>query len=60
MAFTITTLAWTAIAYKSELKTTGELENMHAAIRWGTDFFLKAANKKNQLWVQVLAMDFTI
>ncbi|XP_073101235.1 endoglucanase 8-like [Elaeis guineensis] len=53
MAFTITTLAWSAIAYQSELQTTGELKNVHAAIRWGTDYFLKASVKSNSLWVQV-------
>ncbi|KAJ3695582.1 hypothetical protein LUZ60_000959 [Juncus effusus] len=53
MAFTVTTLAWAALNYKSELKATGELYNVQSAIRWGTDYFLKTANKKNQLWVQV-------
>ncbi|XVF35258.1 hypothetical protein REPUB_Repub18cG0130000 [Reevesia pubescens] len=53
MAFTITTLAWSAIDYSSELKSAGELENVHAAIRWGTDYFLKAASRKNRLYVQV-------
>ncbi|XP_020089954.1 endoglucanase 8 [Ananas comosus] len=53
MAFTITSLAWTALAYKSELQSTGELKNVYAAIRWGTDYFLKASSKKNRLWVQV-------
>ncbi|KAG1334304.1 hypothetical protein COCNU_03G004230 [Cocos nucifera] len=53
MAFTITTLAWSALAYKSELEATGELKNVHAAIRWGTDYFLKASSKRNKLWVQV-------
>ncbi|XP_072953472.1 endoglucanase 8 [Typha angustifolia] len=53
MAFTVTTLSWAAIAYKSELQSTGEFENVRAAIRWGTDFFLKACTKKNRLWVQV-------
>ncbi|XVF89014.1 hypothetical protein PTKIN_Ptkin19aG0097200 [Pterospermum kingtungense] len=53
MAFTITTLAWSAIAYCSELKSAGELENVQAAIRWGTDYFLKAASRRNKLYVQV-------
>ncbi|GMI88529.1 glycosyl hydrolase 9A4 [Hibiscus trionum] len=53
MAFTITTLAWSAIAYKNELQSAGELENVHAAIRWGTDYFLKCASRKNKLFVQV-------
>lgn len=53
MAFTVTSLAWTAIAFRAELQATGELENVHSAIRWGTDYFLKASAKKNRLWVQV-------
>ena len=53
LAFTVTTLAWTAMAFEKELKAAGELENVHAAIRWGTDYFLKAATKKDHLWVQV-------
>lgn len=53
MAFTVTTLAWNAIFYKSELQAANELANTEAGIRWGTDFFLKAASKKNKLFVQV-------
>ncbi|BAF10211.1 endoglucanase 8 precursor [Oryza sativa Japonica Group] len=53
LAFTVTTLAWTAMAFEKELKAARELENVHAAIRWGTDYFLKAATKKDHLWVQV-------
>ncbi|XP_039006697.1 endoglucanase 16-like [Hibiscus syriacus] len=53
MAFTITTLAWSAIAYKNELHSAGELENVYAALRWGTDYFLKCASRKNKLFVQV-------
>ncbi|XP_058185767.1 endoglucanase 16 [Rhododendron vialii] len=53
MAFTVTTLSWGAISYQSELKSTGELENVRAAIRWGTDYLLKASSKHNRLYVQV-------
>ncbi|KAK6236667.1 hypothetical protein SCA6_012004 [Theobroma cacao] len=53
MAFTTTTLAWSAIAYKSHLQAAGELENVRAAIRWGTDYFLKAAARRDRLYVQV-------
>ncbi|KAF8393624.1 hypothetical protein HHK36_021869 [Tetracentron sinense] len=53
MAFTVTTLSWTALFYHSELQSTGELKNVHAAIRWGTDYFLKASARRNRLWVQV-------
>lgn len=54
MAFTVTTLAWAALAYRSELRATGELGNVQDAIRWGTDYFLKASQKHNYLWVQVI------
>lgn len=53
MAFTITTLAWSTITYEKELRATGELENARAAIRWGTDYFLKCASRRNRLYVQV-------
>jgi len=53
MAFTITTLSWAAIFYGSELQSAGEIENVRAAIRWGTDYFLKASSRRNRLYVQV-------
>ncbi|GMN63308.1 hypothetical protein TIFTF001_032383 [Ficus carica] len=52
MAFTVTTLSWAALFYNAELRAAGELENVHSAIRWGTDFFLKAASRRNRLYVQ--------
>ena len=53
MAFTITTLSWAAIFYQKELQTARELENAQAAIRWGTDYFLKASVTPDTLYVQV-------
>lgn len=53
MAFTVTTLSWAAILYKSELTATGELQNVMDGIKWGTDYFLKASARRNQLYVQV-------
>ncbi|KAI3842687.1 hypothetical protein MKX03_027351 [Papaver bracteatum] len=53
MAFTVTTLAWSAMFYHAELQETGELQHVHEAIRWGTDYFLKCASKKGRLYVQV-------
>ncbi|RWR78779.1 Glyco_hydro_9 domain-containing protein [Cinnamomum micranthum f. kanehirae] len=53
MAFTITTLAWGALSYRTELRAAGELHNVHSAIKWGTDYFLKASARRNRLWVQV-------
>ncbi|KAJ0029911.1 hypothetical protein Pint_13656 [Pistacia integerrima] len=53
MAFTITTLAWSTLSYESELQSSGEYQNALAAIRWGTDYFLKASSGKSRLYVQV-------
>lgn len=53
MAFTITTLAWATLFYKEELSAAGQLQNSIDAIKWGTDYFLKATSKHNRLWVQV-------
>lgn len=53
MAFTITTLSWAAIFYHSELQAAGEMGNVRAAVRWGTDYLLKASSRRNRLYVQV-------
>ncbi|KAK8503206.1 hypothetical protein V6N12_067592 [Hibiscus sabdariffa] len=53
MAFTITTLAWSAIAYQSELESACEWKNVKDAIRWGTDYFLKTASRHRKLYVEV-------
>ncbi|KHN32163.1 Endoglucanase 16 [Glycine soja] len=53
MAFTVTTLAWGAIFYKSEFKAANELDNIQDAIRWGTDYFLKASSRHKRLYVEV-------
>lgn len=53
MAFTVTMLAWGALHFENELSNAGELDNVRDAIRWGTDYFLKASVSPNQLWVQV-------
>ncbi|CDP13477.1 unnamed protein product [Coffea canephora] len=53
MAFTITTLSWAAIFYQSDIQAAGELANVHSAIRWGTDYLLKASSRRDRLYVQV-------
>lgn len=44
MAFTVTMLAWGALHYGNELAAAGELDNVRDAIRWGTDYFIKASS----------------
>ncbi|KAJ0780447.1 putative cellulase [Helianthus annuus] len=53
MAFTVTTMAWAAYFYEHEIKDAGELNNLLAGIRWGTDYFLKCSLQQNRLFVQV-------
>lgn len=56
MAFTVTTLSWAALFYKSELQATKELGHVHDAIKWGTDYFLKCSSKRKKLYVEVRAI----
>jgi endoglucanase len=53
MAFTVTMLSWGEIEYRSELSQAGELEKVKDAIKWGTDYFLKAHTGPTELYVQV-------
>ena len=53
MAFTITVLSWTAIEYGSQLNSVGQLGYMREAIKWGSDWLLKAHTAPNELWGQV-------
>lgn len=56
LAFTVTTLAWAGIHYRQELQAAGEMDNLRLAVRWGTDYLLKASNKRNRLYVQVITI----
>ncbi|KAI3881580.1 hypothetical protein MKX03_012552 [Papaver bracteatum] len=42
MAFTITMLSWSVVEYESQLLAKAELSNALDAIKWGTDYLLKA------------------
>ncbi|XP_057799903.1 endoglucanase 16 [Salvia miltiorrhiza] len=53
LAFTVTTLSWAGIHYRQELQAAGEMDNLRLAVRWGTDYLLKASFKRNRLYVQV-------
>jgi hypothetical protein len=41
MAYTITVLSWGVIDYEDAYVKAGELENVHKAIKWATDYFIK-------------------
>ncbi|WOL17481.1 hypothetical protein Cni_G26273 [Canna indica] len=53
MAFTTTMLAWSVVEFGDEIAAAGELKHALEAIKWGTDYFIKAHTHPNVLWAQV-------
>lgn len=53
MAFTVTLLAWGVVEYSSYLKAHNEFNNALNAIKWGTDYFIKAHPQPNLLYAGV-------
>ncbi|KAH9652031.1 Endoglucanase 11 [Citrus sinensis] len=53
MAFTITMLSWGVIQYGGEISDAGEYHHAIEAIKWGTDYFIKAHTHPHVLWVEV-------
>jgi hypothetical protein len=53
MAFTVTMLSWSVLEYGEEIAAAGELGHALHAIKWGTDYFIKAHTHPNVLWTQV-------
>lgn len=53
MAFTITLLSWSVIEYGDQIAAAGELPHALEAIKWGTDYFIKAHTHPHLLWAQV-------
>ncbi|XP_062218219.1 endoglucanase 5-like [Phragmites australis] len=53
MAFTVTMLSWGVLEYGEGVAAAGELAHALQAIKWGTDYFIKAHTGPNVLWAQV-------
>ncbi|KAL2610505.1 hypothetical protein R1flu_029078 [Riccia fluitans] len=53
LAYSITLLAWSVVEYSEFLEKAEELQHARDAIRWGTDYLLKAHTGPFELWVQV-------
>ncbi|KAJ1384578.1 Six-hairpin glycosidase superfamily [Sesbania bispinosa] len=51
MAFTTTMLAWSVLEFGGEMGS--ELKNALEAVRWGSDYFLKATEKQDMVVAQV-------
>ncbi|WCJ39873.1 glycosyl hydrolase 9C1 [Euphorbia peplus] len=53
MAFSVTMLAWGAVDFRNEITQLDQMGHTLWAIRWGTDYFIKAHTQPNVLWAQV-------
>jgi hypothetical protein len=53
MAFTVTMLSWSAIEFGGEIAAAGEWRHVLEAIKWGTDYFIKAHSEPDVLWAEV-------
>lgn len=53
MAFTVTMMSWSIIEYGKQMMSSGELSHALAAVRWGTDYFIKAHPEPNVLYGEV-------
>ena len=53
LAFTITMLSWSTIEFRNKLKATDELSNALTAIKWGTDYLIKAHPKPDVLYGEI-------
>ncbi|GFZ21342.1 glycosyl hydrolase 9C1 [Actinidia rufa] len=53
MAYSVTMLSWGAIDYRREMVGLNQMGPTLAAIKWGTDYFIKAHPQPNVLWAQV-------
>ncbi|KAK3229229.1 hypothetical protein Dsin_001110 [Dipteronia sinensis] len=53
MAFTITMLAWSVVEFEKQLEAKNELSNALDAVKWGTDYLIKANPQGSLLYAQV-------
>ncbi|KAH6787327.1 glycosyl hydrolase 9B10 [Perilla frutescens var. hirtella] len=53
MAYTVTMLAWSVVEFGPQLGARHELSNALAAIKWGTDYLIKAHHSPEELYGEV-------
>ncbi|KAK2635676.1 hypothetical protein Ddye_030468 [Dipteronia dyeriana] len=53
MAFTITMLAWSVVEFEKQLEAKNELSNALDAVKWGTDYLIKANRQGSLIYAQV-------
>ncbi|EMS66848.1 Endoglucanase 13 [Triticum urartu] len=52
-AYAVTMLSWGVLEFEKEMVAANSLNRALDAIRWGTNYFIKAHTEPNTLWVQV-------
>lgn len=52
MAYTVTMLSWGVIDFRKEMIGLNQMGHALAAIKWGTDYFLKAHTQPNVFWAE--------
>ncbi len=57
-AFAMTVLAWGGVAYPEAYTATGQTNNLLDAVKWGTDYILKAHVPPNVLYGQVRILKY--
>ncbi|CAK9143171.1 unnamed protein product [Ilex paraguariensis] len=53
MAFTTTMMSWSIIEYGTQMDSSGELGHAMDAVKWGTDYLIKAHTQPNVLYGEV-------
>ncbi|KAM7531399.1 hypothetical protein LguiB_034809 [Lonicera macranthoides] len=53
MAFTVTMMSWSILEYGKQMGATGELGHAMDAVKWGTDYLIKAHPEPNVLYGEV-------
>lgn len=53
MAYSLTLLSWAAIEYQTQISSTNQLVHLQNAIRWGTNFLIRAHTSSTTLYTQV-------
>lgn len=53
MAFTVTMMSWSILEYGKQMAAGGELSHAIDAVKWGTDYFIKAHPEPNVLYGEV-------
>lgn len=56
MAFTVTMMSWSVLEYGKQLASNGELGHAMEAVKWGTDYFIKAHPSPHVLYGEVISL----